>query len=69
MNVHLVAGNKTDLEIGLGYLRISKSITDMSEIRKARGVYVSTVKLARNYGDVAADIQSRFGRFVQLRKP
>jgi len=68
MSFHLVAGNISDLEVCLGYLRISKSILDMSEIRKARGVYVSTIKLAKPYNKVSADIKSRFGRFLQLRK-
>jgi hypothetical protein len=68
MTAHLIAGNKTDLEVGLGYLNISNSIKRHGEIRQARGVYVSTVLLARPFTDVAQDLKSRFGRFVQLRR-
>lgn len=69
MIVHLIAGNKSDLEVGLGYLRLSKSISDMGEIRFARGVYVTTIRLSRPLKDVSSDISSRFGKFVQIRKP
>ena len=68
MTAHLIAGLRSDLEIGLGYLQISKSIKSMGEIREARGVYVCTVRLARGFKEVSDDLSSRFGRFVQLRK-
>lgn len=68
MNVHLIAGFRSDLEVGIGYLRISKSIKDMSEVRQARGVYVCTVKLTKPFKEVADQITARFGRFVQLRR-
>lgn len=68
MNAHLVAGFRSDLEVGMGYLRISKSIKDMSEVRQARGVYVCTVKLTKPFKEVADQLSARFGRFVQLRK-
>lgn len=69
MIAHLVAGNRSDLEVGLGFLRISKQIKDMGEIRRARGVYVITVRLTKPFKDVSDTISSRFARFVQLRKP
>lgn len=68
MNAHLVAGFRSDLEVGMGYLRISKSIKDMGEVRQARGVYVCTVKLTKPFKEVADQLTARFGRFVQLRK-
>jgi hypothetical protein len=68
MIAHLIAGNMSDLEVAMGYLRISKSIKDLGEIRSDRGVYICTVRLAKPFKDVAHDIASRFGRFVQLRK-
>lgn len=68
MTAHLIAGNKSDLEVGLGYLNISKSVKKVGEIRQARGVYVSTVLLAKPFTEVAQDLKSRFGRFVQLRR-
>ena len=68
MIAHLIAGNRSDLEVAMGYLRISKSIKDLSDIREARGVYVCTIKLSKPFKDVAHDISARFGRFVQLRK-
>jgi hypothetical protein len=68
MNAHLVAGFRSDLEVGMGYLRISKSIKDMGEVRQARGVYVCTVKLTKPFKEVADQLSARFGRFVQLRK-
>ena len=68
MTAHLIAGLRSDLEVGLGFLRISKSIKAMGEIRQARGVYVCTVRLAKPFKTVSADISARFGRFVQLRK-
>lgn len=67
MKANLIAANKTDLEVGLGYLRISKSIKDMGEIRQARGVYVIPVALVKSFKDVQHDLSARFGRFVQLR--
>lgn len=69
MTAHLIAANRSDLEVGLGFLRISKQIKDMSEIRRARGVYVSTVRLTKPYKEVSGTISARFGRFIQLRKP
>lgn len=69
MSAHLIAANRSDLEVGLGFLRISRQISDMGEIRQARGVYVATVKLTKPFKDVADTISARFGRFVQLRKP
>jgi len=68
MNAHLVAGFRSDLEVGMGYLRISKSIKDMGEVRQTRGVYVCTVKLTKPFKEVADQLSARFGRFVQLRK-
>lgn len=68
MIAHLIAGNQSDLEVALGYLKISKSVSNMGEIRKTRGVYVCTVRLSHPYKDVSAQISARFGRFVQLRK-
>lgn len=68
MNAHLIAGNRSDLEVGLGFLRISRQIKDMGETRRARGVYVCTVKLTKPFKDVADTISAKFGRFVQLRK-
>ena len=68
MIAHLVAGNRSDLEVGLGFLRVSKQIKDMGEIRQARGVYVLTVRLSKPFEDVANTISAKFGRFVQLRK-
>lgn len=65
---HLVAANRSDLEVAMGYLKISKSIKDLGEVRETRGVYICTVRLAKPFKDVAYDISSRFGRFVQLRK-
>ena len=65
---HLIAGNKSDLEVGLGYLKISRSIKDMGDIRQERGVYVVTVRLSKPFDAVSKDISARFGRFVQLRK-
>lgn len=52
----------------MGFLRISKSVKELGEARKLRGVYVCTVRLARPYKDVAHDISARFGRFVRLEK-
>jgi hypothetical protein len=69
MIAHLIAANRSDLEVGLGFLRISKQIKDMGEIRRARGVYVSTIRLSKPFKEVADTISARFGRFVQLRKP
>lgn len=69
MTAHLIANNKTDLEVGLGYLRIKKILKDMGEIRQARGVYVVTVKLKSPFKEIADDLSARFGRFVQLRRP
>lgn len=69
MNVHLIASNVADLEVALGFLRISKQIIDMGEIRRARGVYVCTVKLAKPLKEVSDIISAKFGQFVQLRKP
>lgn len=69
MNVHLIASNVADLEVALGFLRISKQIIDMGEIRRARGVYVCTVKLAKPFKEVSGAISAKFGQFVQLRKP
>jgi len=68
MTAHLIASNSSDLEVGLGFLRISKQISDMSEIRQARGVYVSTVRLKKPFKEVADTISAHFGRFVQLRR-
>lgn len=68
MKANLIAANKTDLEVGLGYLRISKSIKDMGEIRQARGVYLAPVALSKPFADVQHDISARFGRFIQLRR-
>jgi hypothetical protein len=68
MKANLIAANKTDLEVGLGYLRISKSINDMGEIRQARGVYLIPVSLKKPFGDVQNDLSARFGRFIQLRR-
>lgn len=68
MIVHLISGTKTYIEVVLGYLRISKSISDYGEIRERRGVYVVDVKLKKPFKDVAADIQSRFGRFAEIRR-
>lgn len=68
MIAHLVAGNQSDLEVALGFLRIARLVSSIGEIRKARGVYVCTVRLSRPYKDVADQISARFGRFVQLRK-
>ena len=69
MNVHVIAGFKTDLELALGYLRLKKLISDMAEIRQARGVYVCTVKLKGPFKEVADTLSARYGRFVQLRRP
>jgi len=69
MTAHLIANNKTDLEVGLGYLRIKKILKDMGEIRQARGVYVVTVNLKSPFKEIADDLSARFGRFVQLRRP
>lgn len=68
MIAHVVAGNRTDLEVALGFLKISKSIKDHGDVRESRGAYVCTVRLARPYKDVSYDISARFGRFVQIRK-
>ena len=68
MNAHLIARYRSDLEVALGFLRLKKSIKDMSEIRQARGVYVSTVRLALPFDDARKLISDRFGRFVELRK-
>lgn len=68
MTAHLIAGFRSDLEVGMGYLKISKSIKDIGDVRQTRGVYVCTVKLAKPFKEVADDISARFGRFVQLRK-
>jgi hypothetical protein len=68
MIVHLISGTKTYIEVVLGYLRISRSISDHGEIRERRGVYVVDVKLKKPFKDVAADIQSHFGRFAEIRR-
>jgi hypothetical protein len=69
MTAHLIAANRSDLEVGLGFLRISKQISDMGETRQARGVYVATVRLTKPFKEVADTISARFGHFVQLRRP
>lgn len=69
MIAHLIAGNRSDLEVGLGFLKIKKIISDTEEIRKARGVYVVTVKLKSPFKEVSDELSARFGRFVQLRRP
>jgi len=69
MTAHLIAANRSDLEVGLGFLRISKQISDMGETRQTRGVYVATVRLTKPFKEVADTISARFGRFVQLRRP
>lgn len=68
MIVHLVAGTRTYIEVVLGYLRISKSIKDYSEIRERRGAYVVDVKLTKPFNDVSQDIKARFGNFAQIRR-
>lgn len=68
MTAHLIAGNRSGLEVGLGYLNISKSVKRAGEIRQARGVYVSTVLLSKPFTEVAQDLKSQFGHFVQLRR-
>jgi hypothetical protein len=67
MKAHLISANKTDLEVGLGYLRISKSINDMGDVRQARGVHLVTVSLTKPFNSVQSDLSARFGRFLQLR--
>lgn len=67
MKAHLISSNKTDLEVGLGYLRISKSIDDMGDVRQARGVHLVTVSLIKPFNSVQSDLSARFGRFLQLR--
>jgi hypothetical protein len=52
----------------MGYLRISKSIKDMGDVRQARGVYVCTVSLTKPFKEVADQLSARFGKFIQLRK-
>jgi hypothetical protein len=69
MIAHLIAGNKSDLEVALGFLKIKKVISDMEEIRHARGVYVITVKLKSPFKEISDELSARFGRFVQLRRP
>ena len=69
MTAYLIAENIADLEVGLGFLKISKLIKDSGEFRTARGVHVITVRLAKPYNQVAELVSARFGRFVQLRKP
>jgi len=69
MIAHLIASNSADLQVGLGFLRISKQISAMGEIRQARGVYVATVRLSKPFKEVSDSIAARFGRFVQLRRP
>lgn len=69
MIAHLIAGNKSDLEVGLGFLKIKKAIINMEEIRKARGVYVVTIKLKSSFKEISDELSARFGRFVQLRRP
>ena len=68
MIAHLVAGNMSDLEVALGFLKISKSIKDLGEVRRTRGAYVCTIRLSRPISEVAHNISARFGRFVQIRK-
>ena len=68
MNAHLVAGFRADLEVGIGYLRISKSIKDMGDVRQTRGVYVCTINLTKPFKEVADQLSARFGKFIQLRK-
>ena len=65
---YLVAGFSSDLQVALGYLRLRKSISDMSEIRQAGSAYVCTVKIVKPFDEIARDISARFGRFVRLRK-
>jgi hypothetical protein len=68
MIAHLIASNKTDLEVCLGHLRIFKALKDMGDIRQERGVYICTLRLSKPFDVVSKSIRDRFGRFVQIRK-
>lgn len=68
MIAYLIASNKSDLEVCLGYLKIFKALKDMGEIRNERGVYICTLRLSKPFDVVSKSIRDRFGRFVQIRR-
>jgi hypothetical protein len=63
----LVSNFEADMQVAISLLKLSKSVSDISETRKANGVFMCDIMSKKTKKEVSAILASRFGRAVQAK--
>jgi hypothetical protein len=63
----IVSNFEADLQVAISWLKLNKAVADISETRKANGVFMCDIISKKSKKEVSSLLASRFGRSVQAK--